>query len=347
MKVTIDGQSIEVEPGTTILQAARMIGGESVPPAMCYYSKLKGSGGKCRCCLVEVSKGSDADTRPMPKLMASCVTGAMDGMEVKSISSQRVLDARKSVTEFLLINHPLDCPVCDQAGECDLQNLSFKHGAGKTRFIEEKRTFEPENIGPNIQLHMNRCILCYRCVMVADQLTDNRVHGVMNRGDHSQISTCISKAIDNEFSGNMIDVCPVGALTDKTFRFKQRVWFNKPFNAHRNCDKCCGKTTLWMFGDEIQRVTGRKDIYHEVEEFICNECRFDHKDTADWVIEGPRKFEKGSVINQNNYTQKLEKVSIQTENQILLGRDKDRKKISMPDVPLTEQGKKKLKEGNV
>ncbi len=90
----------------------------------------------------------------------------------------------------------------------------------------------------------------------------------------------------------MIDVCPVGALTDKTFRFKQRVWFNKPYNAHRNCDKCCGKTTLWMFGNEIQRVTARKDEYHEVEEFICNECRFDHKDTVDWVIEGPRKFEK-------------------------------------------------------
>src|SRR5690606_10491805 len=199
MKVTIDGQEIHVEPGTTILQAARMIGGESVPPAMCYYSKLKGSGGKCRCCLVEVSKGSDANPTPMPKLVASCVTGVMDGMEVKSISSERVVDARKSVTEFLLINHPLDCPVCDQAGECDLQNLSFKHGNAKTRFIEEKRPFEPENIGDKIQLHMTRCILCYRCVMTADQLTDSRVHGVMNRGDHSQISTYISKAINNEF----------------------------------------------------------------------------------------------------------------------------------------------------
>lgn len=334
MKVTIDGHEIEVEPGTTILQAARMIGGESVPPAMCYYSKLKGSGGKCRCCLVEVSKGSDANPTPMPKLMASCVTGVMDGMEVKSISSPRVQEARKSVTEFLLINHPLDCPVCDQAGECDLQNLSFNHGKSETRFIEEKRTFEPENIGENIQLHMNRCILCYRCVMTADQLTDGRVHGVVNRGDHSQISTCISKAIDNEFSGNMIDVCPVGALTDKTFRFKSRVWFNKPFNAHRNCDKCCGKTTVWMFGNEIQRVTARKDEYHEVEEFICNDCRFDHKNVEDWVIEGPRKFEKFSVINQNNYTRKLDNVTIETEKQILLGRDQDRKKISMVEVPL-------------
>lgn len=337
MKVTIDGQSIEVEPGTTILQAARLIGGESVPPAMCYYSKLKGSGGKCRACLVEVSKGSEADPRPMPKLMPSCLTGCMDGMEIKSITSERAIEARQAVTEFLLINHPLDCPVCDQAGECDLQNLSFNNGTSKTRFTEEKRTFEPENIGDKIQLHMNRCILCYRCVMVADQLTDNRVHGVLNRGDHSQISTCISKAIDNEFSGNMIDVCPVGALTDKTFRFKSRVWFSKPYNAHRNCTKCSGKTTVWMFGDEIQRVTGRKDQYHEVDEFICNECRFDHKDSTDWVIEGPRRFEKYSVINQNNYTQELKPVVINTEKNILFGRDEDRKKISMSAIPLDEE----------
>jgi NADH-quinone oxidoreductase subunit G len=183
--------------------------------------------------------------------------------------------------------------------------------------------------------------------MTADQLTDNRVHGVMNRGDHSQISTCISKAIDNEFSGNMIDVCPVGALTDKTFRFKQRVWFNKPYNAHRDCDKCCGKTTLWMFGDEIQRVTARKDEYHEVEEFICNECRFDHKDPADWVIEGPRKFEKDSVINSNNYTRKIEPVKIETEKHILLGRDQDRIKISMPAVPLNSEEQEVYKKGNI
>ncbi|MEY3500147.1 MAG: hypothetical protein RL308_1816, partial [Bacteroidota bacterium] len=274
-------------------------------------------------------------------------TGCQDGMEVNSKSSERVTEARKSVTEFLLINHPLDCPVCDQAGECDLQNLSFKHGKSETRFIEEKRTFEPEDIGPNIQLHMNRCILCYRCVMVADQLTDNRVHGVMDRGDHSNISTCLSKAIDNEFSGNMIDVCPVGALTDKTFRFKSRVWFNKPYNAHRDCDKCCGKTTVWMFGDEIQRVTGRKDEFHEVDEFICNGCRFDHKEVSDWVIEGPRKFEKDSVINQNKYNRKLEAVHIATESGILKGREQDRKKISMPAVPLSKEENQEFQKGNL
>ncbi|WP_121964534.1 2Fe-2S iron-sulfur cluster-binding protein [Myroides sp. N17-2] len=340
MKVTIDGHEIEVEPGTSILQAARMIGGESVPPAMCYYSKLEGTGGKCRACLVEVSKGSEADPRPMPKLMASCKTGVMEGMEVKSITSPKVLEARKAVTEFLLINHPLDCPVCDQAGECDLQNLAFTHGKEQKRFKEEKRTFAPENIGENIQLHMNRCILCYRCVKTAEQLTDSRVHGVCGRGDHAQISTYISAAIDNEFSGNMIDVCPVGALTDKTFRFKSRVWFNKPYNAHRDCPTCSGKTTVWMFGEEIQRVTARKDEFHEVEEFICNSCRFDHKDTKDWVIEGPRKFEKFSVINQNNYTRKLDTVVMKTEKQILEGREQDRLKISMKEIPFTDNESK-------
>jgi NADH-quinone oxidoreductase subunit G len=166
----------------------------------------------------------------------------------------------------------------------------------------------------------------------------------MDRGDHSNISTCISKAIDNEFSGNMID-CPVGALTDKTFRFKSRVWFNKPYTAHRDCDKCSGKTTLWMFGGEIQRVTGRKDVYHEVDEFICG-CRFDHKDPTHWVIEGPRAFDKDSVINQNNYTQKLETVVIDTEDFILKGREQDRLKIK-PAIPLNKEETEDFKHGNI
>src|SRR5690606_9756930 len=201
MKVTIDGQSVEVEPGTTILNAARKIAGDIVTPAMCYYSKLQGSGGKCRVCLVEVTKGSDANPNPMPKLVASCCTQVMDGMEVKNITSPRVLDARNGVVEFLLINHPLDCPICDQAGECDLQNLSFNHGKVATRYQEGKREFEKIDIGDKIQLHMTRCILCYRCTYVADQLTPERCHGIINRGDQAEISTYIEKAVDNEFSG--------------------------------------------------------------------------------------------------------------------------------------------------
>jgi NADH-quinone oxidoreductase subunit G len=303
LKVIIDGQNIEVDPGTTILNAARMIGGESVPPAMCYYTKLKGSGGKCRTCLVKVSKGSEKDPRPMPKLVASCQTQVMDGMEVQSISSPEVLEARKGVVEMLLINHPLDCPVCDQAGECDLQNLAFEHGTEKTRYEFDRRTFNKIDIGDKIQLHMTRCILCYRCVYTADQITDNRVHGVLGRGDKSEISTYIEKAIDNEFSGNVIDVCPVGALTDKTFRFKNRVWFTKPVDAHRDCEnpKCKGNVVLWYKGEDVLRVTGRKDQYGEVEDFICNTCRFDKKKTSDWVIEGPRKIEETSVIASNHY----------------------------------------------
>ncbi len=300
-KVTIDNIPVEVEPGTTILNAARKIGGDVVPPAMCYYSKLQGSGGKCRTCLVKVSKGSDADPRPMPKLVASCRTTVMDGMEVANITSPEVLDARKGVVEFLLLNHPLDCPVCDQAGECDLQDLSYEHGAEATRYEFKRRTFEKIDIGDHIKLHMTRCILCYRCVFTADQLTNKREHGVLNRGEASEIGTYIKNSLDNDFIGNVIDVCPVGALTDRTARFKNRVWFLKPVDAHRNCDKCCGKTVLWMRGDEVFRVTARKDKYGEVEEFICDTCRFEKKEAKDWVVEGPRKISRHSVISQGHY----------------------------------------------
>ena len=307
-KVTIDNITIDVPAGTTVLNAARKIGGQVAPPAMCYYSKLQGSGGKCRTCLVEVSSGSTADPRPMPKLVASCRTNVMDGMVVKNITSDKVIDARKGVVEFLLINHPLDCPVCDQAGECHLQDLGYEHGAEQTRYEFERRTFVREDIGDYIQLHMTRCILCYRCTYVADQLTNQRVHGILDRGDHSEISTYISKAIENDFSGNMIDVCPVGALTDRTFRFKNRVWFLKPVDAHRDCDKCHGKVTLWNRGEEVFRVTARKDEWGEVQTFddgkpgwICNTCRFEKKNSSDWVIEGPSKINRHSVISQGHY----------------------------------------------
>lgn len=305
LKVTVDGIEVEVEPGTTILQAARKIGPEVAPPAMCYYEPLKGSGGKCRACLVRVAAGSTKDPRPMPKLVASCITPVQDGMVVENFSNPQVLEARKGVVEFLLINHPLDCPICDQAGECDLQNFAFDHGAAQTRYEEERRTFEKHDLGPYIQLHMTRCILCYRCVYTADQITNKRVHGVLGRGDAAEIGTYIEKAIDNDFSGNVIDVCPVGALTDKTYRFKNRVWFTKPVDAHRDCPTCSGKVALWYRGDEVIRVTARKNEWGEVKEFICNTCRFDKKHTGDWVIEGPTKISRASVISANKYRKDL------------------------------------------
>jgi NADH-quinone oxidoreductase subunit G len=305
-RVTIDGQTIEVPEGTTILQAARMLGPEVAPPTMCYYSKLETSGGYCRTCIVKVTKGSEKDPRPMPKPVASCRTMVMDGMEVQNKTSPELLEARKGVVEFLLANHPLDCPVCDQAGECHLQDLSFEHGAEGTRYEFERRTFEKRDIGPYVQLHMTRCILCYRCVKVADQLTPGRSHGVLNRGDAAEISTYIQQSIENEFSGNVIDVCPVGALTDKTFRFKNRVWFTRPVDAHRNCDKCSGKVALWYKGEDVIRVTGRKDAFGEVEEFICNTCRFEKKNTSEWTIEGPRVIDRKSVISGNHYLSNMQ-----------------------------------------
>lgn len=300
-KVTIDGIEIEVPKGTTILQAARMIGAEVAPPAMCYYTKLKTSGGYCRTCIVKVTKGSAANPTPMPKPVASCRTEVMDGMEVQNFTSPEVLEARKGVVEFLLINHPLDCPICDQAGECHLQDLGYNNGSEKTRYEFKRREFDMIDIGKNIKLHMTRCIMCFRCVKVAEQITDGRVHGVINRGDAAEISTYIEQAIENDFSGNVIDVCPVGALTDKTFRFKQRVWFTKPVEAHRNCPTCSGKVRLWFKGEDVLRVTARKDQWGEAEEFICNSCRFDHKKKSDWEIEGPSPISHHSVISQNHY----------------------------------------------
>lgn len=313
-KVTIDGIEIEVPKGTTILQAARMIGKHVAPPAMCYYSKLKVSGGYCRTCIVRVTKGSAANPTPMPKPVASCRTEVMDGMEVVNFTSEQVLTDRKGVVEFLLLNHPLDCPICDQAGECNLQDLGYENGAEGTRYDFERRTFEKIDIGPHIQLHMTRCILCYRCVNTADQLTEKRVHGVLNRGEVSEISTYIQANVDNDFSGNVIDVCPVGALTDKTFRFKSRVWFTKPVEAHRNCPKCAGKVRLWFKGEDVLRVTGRKDQWGEVTDWICNECRFEHKKITDWTIEGPTLVDHHSVISQNQY--ELAKLKLDTGEQL-------------------------------
>jgi NADH-quinone oxidoreductase subunit G len=330
IKVTVDNITIDVKPGTTILEAARQIGGDVTPPAMCFYSKLEGSGGKCRTCLVEVSKGSEKDPRPMPKLVASCRTGVMDGMEVKNITSDKVRDARAGVVEFLLMNHPLDCPVCDQAGECHLQDLGYDHGKEGTRYEFERRTFDPIDIGPYIKLHMNRCILCYRCVYTADQVGEGcRKHGILHRGDHAEIATYIEQSLDNDKIGNVIDVCPVGALTDKTFRFKNRVWFTNPVNAHRNCDKCCGEVVLWNRGEEVLRVTARKDEWGEVANtaegtpgWICNTCRFEKKEATDWTIEGPVTIERHSVINQGHYETLVQ--PNETFTKVMDGRDPKR-----------------------
>ena len=197
-EITIDGHKIEFNQGMTILEAARTKGGDLVPPTMCYYSKLKDTGGFCRTCIVKVESESVKNPRALPKPVASCRTLAQDGMVVKNQTSPEVLEARAGVVEFLLINHPLDCPVCDQAGECSLQDLGYEHGKMDTRYEFKRREFEQRDIGDKIKLHMHRCILCYRCVKTAEQITDGRVHGVCSRGDVAEISTYIEQAIDND-----------------------------------------------------------------------------------------------------------------------------------------------------
>lgn len=214
-KVTIDNITIDVPVGTTVLNAARKIGGDVAPPAMCYYSKLQGSGGKCRTCLVEIAAGSTADPRPMPKLVASCRTTVMDGMIVKNITSEKVKDARAGVVEFLLLNHPLDCPICDQGGDCDLQEHSLYFGFAKRRFYNYKRVVLDKSLGPIVKSVMTRCIHCTRCIRFLFEIAEYKEFGVLGRGKKSEIGLYVEKLILSELSGNIIDLCPVAHFTTK------------------------------------------------------------------------------------------------------------------------------------
>lgn len=214
-KLTIDGKEIEVEAGMTIIQAADKLG-ISIP-RYCYHPALPVSG-NCRICMVEVEK--------QPKLQIACYTPVADGMVVKT-TSPKVLEVRKTVLEFLLVNHPVDCPVCDQAGECKLQDYYMEHGQYESRLddVKVKKEKKAFSIGPTVMLDQERCILCTRCVRFTDNITKTSEFGVFQRGDHSQLDVYPGKQLDNNYSGNVVDICPVGALTDKDFRFKCRVWY--------------------------------------------------------------------------------------------------------------------------
>ncbi len=234
--LTIDGKQIEVPAGTTIIQAAKKLG-ISIPH-YCYHSALP-IAGNCRICLVEVDR--------QPKLQISCYTPVAEGMVVKT-HSPKVLEARKSVLEFLLVNHPLDCPVCDQSGECKLQDYYMAHGLYNSRLADvkvkkEKKAF---SIGPTVMLDQERCILCTRCVRFTDNITQTHELGIFNRGDHSQLDVYPGQQLDNNYSGNVVDICPVGALTDKDFRFKCRVWYlEKTPSVCPSCSMGCNITVEW------------------------------------------------------------------------------------------------------
>ncbi|HUG44866.1 MAG TPA: molybdopterin-dependent oxidoreductase [Acidobacteriota bacterium] len=212
--ITIDGQQVNVAPGTTVIQAAEKLG--VYIPRYCYHPGLSVAG-SCRMCLVEVEN--------MPKLQISCYTQAQDGMKIGT-RSEKAIQGRQAMLEFLLINHPLDCPVCDQSGECDLQNFYMEHGRYQSRFMEDKiKRKKAYAIGSHVVLDQERCILCTRCTRFTEEISRTHELGVFSRGNRSVIDLFPGKTLDNPYSGNVIDICPVGALTERQFRFKCRVWY--------------------------------------------------------------------------------------------------------------------------
>ncbi len=216
VNIEIDGKKLQVPKNSMIIQAADKAG---IPiPRFCYHDKLP-IAANCRMCMVETEMGG----KPVPKPQPACATPVMEGMKVFT-QSQRALSAQRNVMEFLLINHPLDCPICDQGGECELQDVSMGYGRSVSRFVERKRVIPDENLGPLIATDMTRCIQCTRCVRFMTEVAGSPELGGMGRGEMLEIGTYIGKTIDSELGGNIIDVCPVGALTNKVFRFKARAW---------------------------------------------------------------------------------------------------------------------------
>ena len=223
--LTIDGREISVPDGTTVIQAAEELG--IYIPRYCYHPALSVAG-NCRICLVEVEK--------IPKLQVACNTPVSEGMVVHT-QSESAEAGRKAVLEFLLANHPLDCPVCDQAGECDLQNFYMNFGLYDPRFREHKvKKHKAVELGPHVMLDQERCILCSRCVRFTDEITGTGEFGIFNRGDRAELGLYPGDVLDNPYSANVVDICPVGALTESDFRFKARVWYLS--SARTVCNGC-------------------------------------------------------------------------------------------------------------
>lgn len=213
VEIEIDGKKVEVQEGSMVMDAANKLG--TYIPHFCYHKKLS-IAANCRMCLVEVEKA--------PKPLPACATPVMPGMIVRS-NSEKAVKAQKGVMEFLLINHPLDCPICDQGGECQLQDLAVGYGDSTSRYEEEKRVVAPKDVGPLISMkEMSRCIHCTRCVRFGQEVAGVMEFGMLNRGEHAEITSFVGKTVDSELSGNMIDLCPVGALTSKPFRYSARTW---------------------------------------------------------------------------------------------------------------------------
>ena len=260
-KIIINGREIEFEKGMTVLQACELAHVEI--PRFCYHEKLS-IAGNCRMCLVEMEKS--------PKPIASCAMPAAEGMVIKT-NTEKVEKARKGVMEFLLANHPLDCPVCDQGGECDLQDQSMFYGIDKSRFKENKRAVPDKNMGPLIKTQMTRCIHCTRCVRFATEIAGVPELGAIGRGEDMQITTYLEQSVQSELSGNVIDLCPVGALTSKPYVFEARPWELKKTETIDVMDGVGSNIRVDTYGWEVKRILPRlnEDIN---EEWISDKTRY-------------------------------------------------------------------------
>ena len=261
VKLTINNKTLDVENGITVLQACEIAGIEV--PRFCYHERLS-IAGNCRMCLVEMENSG--------KPVASCAMPVAEGMNIKT-NSELVEKARNGVMEFLLINHPLDCPICDQGGECDLQDQAMAYGKGFSRFNEGKRAVSNKNLGPLIKTHMTRCIHCTRCVRFNEEIAGNYQLGAIGRGENTEITSFLEKNIDSELSGNVIDLCPVGALTSKPYAFIARPWELKKTDSIDVFDALGSNIRVDSKGDKILRVLPRinEDINQE---WISDKTRF-------------------------------------------------------------------------
>ena len=261
-KVTIDGREVEVAAGSTILQAAELAGVEI--PRFCYHERLS-IAGNCRMCLVEVEKAP-------PKPIASCGYPVADGMVVHT-DSKMVRNARRGVMEFLLINHPLDCPICDQGGECDLQDQAMGYGMDHSRYAENKRAVPDKNLGPLVKTSMNRCIHCTRCIRFITEVAGVPDLGATARGEHMEVGTYVEKALGSELSGNIIDLCPVGALTSKPYAFVARPWELQKVDSIDVLDAVGANIRIDVRGSEVLRILPR--VNEDVnEEWLGDKSRF-------------------------------------------------------------------------
>jgi len=294
-KININGKEIEFEKGMTVLQACELADVEI--PRFCYHEKLS-IAGNCRMCLVEMEKS--------PKPIASCAMPATEGMNIKT-NTEFVKKARKGIMEFLLANHPLDCPVCDQGGECDLQDQSLFYGFDKSRFSENKRTVKDKYMGPLIKTQMTRCIHCTRCVRFAEEVAGIPEIGAIGRGENMEITTYLEQSMTSELSANVIDLCPVGALTSKPYAFEARPWELKKTESIDVMDAVGSNIRVDTYGWEVKRILPR--LNNEInEEWISDKTRYACDGLLKQRLDVPY-IRKGNKLVKSTWDDSIELIS--------------------------------------